>query len=105
MKPILRQLIGITALAALATTAAAAERSPSAQAFERLASLVGEWKAVQGSDEARVTYTLTGDGSTLMEEFRPGGRRDDGDDVLGRRRPAPRDPLLQREEPAADGDR
>ena len=39
--------------------------------FERLASLVGEWKGVQDGTEMRVTYTLVADGSTLMEEFRP----------------------------------
>jgi hypothetical protein len=40
-------------------------------AFQRLASLVGEWKGVQDGTEFRVGYTLMADGSVLMEEFRP----------------------------------
>jgi hypothetical protein len=47
------------------------ENSKSALAFERLASLVGEWKGVQGDTEIKLTYTLTANGSALMEEFRP----------------------------------
>jgi hypothetical protein len=52
-------------------------RRPSGQAkeatlvFERLASLVGEWRGIQDGTEFRVTYTLIADGSALMEEFRP----------------------------------
>ena len=42
-----------------------------ALAFEHLTSLVGEWKGVQAGTEFQVTYTLTADGSALMEEFRP----------------------------------
>jgi hypothetical protein len=55
----------------LATAAPAAERSGTAAAFERLKSLRGEWNGVQGGTEITVTYTLTADGSALMEEFRP----------------------------------
>jgi len=43
----------------------------SAAAFQQLAALVGEWKGVQGGTEIKVTYTLTANGSALMEEFRP----------------------------------
>ena len=45
----------------------------SALAFERLASVVGEWKGVQDGTEFHVTYTLTANGSVLMEDFRPRG--------------------------------
>jgi hypothetical protein len=63
------------ALLASATISAAraGEPSKSAAAFERLASLVGEWKGVQDGTEIHVTYTLMADGSALMEEFRPHG--------------------------------
>jgi len=50
----------------------AGEKSKSAVAFEQMASLVGEWKGVQGDTEIKLIYTLTADGSALMEEFRPG---------------------------------
>lgn len=49
----------------------AAEQQGAALAFSRLASLAGEWKGVQSGTELQVTYTLTADGSALMEEFRP----------------------------------
>ena len=50
----------------------AAEKSNSVLAFERLTSLVGEWKGTQDGTEMKLTYTLTADGSALMEEFRAG---------------------------------
>jgi len=51
----------------------AAEKPNSVLAFEHLASLVGEWKGTQGNTEITLIYTLTADGSALMEEFRPAG--------------------------------
>jgi hypothetical protein len=55
----------------------AAEKSNSVLAFERLASLVGEWKGVQegaqANTEIKLTYTLTANGSVLMEESQPAG--------------------------------
>lgn len=42
-----------------------------AAAFERLSSLVGQWEGVQDGTDVTLTYTLTADGSALMEEFRP----------------------------------
>jgi len=54
-------------------SARAVEPSKSAAAFDHLASLVGEWRGVQSETEFQVTYTLTADGSALMEEFRPKG--------------------------------
>ncbi len=64
----------ITALAvAGAPGVVAAQQSPSAMAFARLASLVGEWKGVQEGTEFQATYTLIAEGSVVMEEFRPKG--------------------------------
>ena len=64
--------IGMVAWAALgASPVRALAQSRSTRAFERLASLVGEWKGVQSGTEIRVTYTLTAGGSALLEEFRP----------------------------------
>lgn len=55
----------------------AAEKSNSTLAFERLTSLVGEWKGVQEGTETnaeiKLTYTLTANGSVLMEESKPAG--------------------------------
>ncbi len=51
-----------------------AEPSKSRAAFEQLASLVGEWRGVNGGTPITVTYTLTADGSALMEEFHPAGK-------------------------------
>jgi hypothetical protein len=47
-----------------------AEKPNSVLAFERLTTLVGEWKGVQDGNEMTLIYTLTADGSALMEEFR-----------------------------------
>jgi hypothetical protein len=33
--------------------------------------VVGEWKGVEGNTEINLVYTLTANGSALMEEFRP----------------------------------
>jgi len=67
-------LLGLFIISALIGPAysRAAERPNSVLAFERLTSLVGEWKGVQDGTEIRLTYTLTADGSALMEEFRAG---------------------------------
>src|SRR5262245_34404461 len=72
MNRILPSLIfGIVASAMIATEARAADRSRSTVAFERLTSLVGEWKGTQEGTPFQVTYTLTANNSALMEEFRP----------------------------------
>ena len=52
---------------------AAADTSKSALAFARLSSLVGKWTGEQAGTPFAVTYSLTADGSALMEEFRPQG--------------------------------
>lgn len=61
----------VAVIVLLGTTIAQAEKSKSAAAFEQLSSLVGEWKGVEDGIDITVTYTLTANGSTLMEEFRP----------------------------------
>ena len=48
------------------------EKPNSVLAFERLTSLVGEWKGIQDGTEITLTYNLTADGTALMEEFRAG---------------------------------
>lgn len=64
-------IVGMLAWATIGAAARAAEQSKSTLAFEHLASLVGEWKGVQDKTEIQVIYTLTANGSALMEEFRP----------------------------------
>ena len=71
-RTILSMVIGMAAWAAIGASAApAVEQSRSTLVFERLVSLVGKWKGVQAGTEIQVTYTLTANGSALMEEFRP----------------------------------
>jgi hypothetical protein len=68
-------LAAVIALALIgAAITPAVEKPGSVLAFEQLASLVGEWKGVQGDTEIKLTYTLTADGSALMEEFRPAAK-------------------------------
>jgi len=64
-------IVGMVAWATFSGAIRGAEQSKSTLAFERLASLAGEWKGVQDGTEIQVTYTLTANGSALMEEFRP----------------------------------
>lgn len=61
----------VTLAVVVARGPAEAEQSPSSLAFEHLTSLMGEWKGAQAGTEIQLTYTLTADGSVLMEEFRP----------------------------------
>jgi hypothetical protein len=44
-------------------------------AFEKLTSLVGEWKGTQegAQGDIKLTYILTANGSVLMEESQPAG--------------------------------
>ena len=42
-----------------------------AAAFKQLASLVGEWQAIQDGVPIKETYTLTANGSVLMSETKP----------------------------------
>ena len=63
--------IGMMALVAAAASLAA-DKTKSEEAFDRLTSLKGEWKAEQKGVKISLIYTLTANGSALMEEFRPG---------------------------------
>ena len=62
--------VGITALV-VALAVVAADKRKSEEAFDRLASLQGKWEGEQEGVKINVTYTLTANGSALMEEFRP----------------------------------
>jgi len=64
-------IVGMMAWATLGTLCVA-DQSNATAAFERFASLVGQWKGQQDGTEIQVTYTLIANGSALIEEFRPG---------------------------------
>jgi hypothetical protein len=49
----------------------AADKTKSEEAFDRLATLKGEWRGEQEGVKVTLIYTLTANGSALMEEFRP----------------------------------
>jgi hypothetical protein len=49
----------------------AADKTKSEQAFDRLTSLQGEWKGMADGVNTTLIYTLTANGSTLMEQCRP----------------------------------
>jgi hypothetical protein len=49
----------------------AADKTKSDQAFDRLTSLQGEWKGETGGVNTTLIYTLTANGSALMEQCRP----------------------------------
>src|SRR5438874_7461797 len=63
-------LIGMIALV-MAAAAVGADKTKSEEAFDRLALLKGEWKGEQEGVKISLIYTLTANGSALMEEFRP----------------------------------
>jgi hypothetical protein len=50
------------------------EKSKSDVAFEQLAALAGEWQGVHDGTNVDLRYTLTADGSALMEEFQPANK-------------------------------
>src|SRR5437870_6666375 len=62
--------IGTVALVATAASLAA-EKTKSEEAFDRLASLQGEWQGIADGVNTTLIYTLTANGSTLMEQCRP----------------------------------
>src|SRR5690349_7174084 len=61
----------VLALVLLASAAFAADKTKSEEAFERLTSLKGEWKGEMDGVETTLIYTLTANGSALMEQCRP----------------------------------
>src|SRR5437016_6073151 len=69
-RSLLVRAIGVMALVAAAASLAA-DKTKSEEAFDRLTSLKGEWKGEQKGVKISVIYTLTANGSALMEEFRP----------------------------------
>src|SRR5437763_4182654 len=66
-------LLGSVSMIALLLVAAppAADKTKSEEAFDRLATLKGEWSGEQEGVKVSVIYTLTANDSALMEEFRP----------------------------------
>ena len=63
-------IIGVGLFVA-ASTAFAVDKTKSEEAFDRLATLKGEWSGEQEGVKVSLIYTLTANGSALMEEFRP----------------------------------
>jgi alpha-amylase/alpha-mannosidase (GH57 family) len=59
------------ALVVIASAALAGDKTKSEQAFDRLSSLKGEWKGETGGVNTTLIYTLTANGSALMEQCRP----------------------------------
>jgi len=62
--------VGVMALL-VAAAALAAGKTKSEEAFDRLASLQGEWQGIADGVNTTLIYTLTANGSTLMEQCRP----------------------------------
>src|SRR5437762_12868781 len=62
--------VGVMALL-VAAAALAAGKTKSEEAFYRLASLQGEWQGIADGVNTTLIYTLTANGSTLMEQCRP----------------------------------
>jgi len=58
-------------LVLMASAALAADKTKSEEAFDRLKSLEGEWKGQTDSVNTTLIYTLTANGSALMEQCRP----------------------------------
>jgi hypothetical protein len=59
------------ALVVAASAAFAAEKTKSEEAFDRLSSLQGKWKGQIDGVKTTLIYTLTANGSALMEQCRP----------------------------------
>jgi alpha-amylase/alpha-mannosidase (GH57 family) len=59
------------ALVAMASAALAGDKTKSEQAFDRLSSLKGEWNGQIDGVNTTLIYTLTANGSALMEQCRP----------------------------------
>ena len=63
------------ALFVAASAAFAADKTRSAEAFDRLSSLKGEWKGEIKGIDTTLIYTVTANSSALMEQCRPGKGR------------------------------
>src|SRR5437867_11892657 len=66
-------LFGSVSMMALVLAAdhLAADKTTSEETFDRLATLKGEWRGEQQGVKINFIYTLTANGSALMEECRP----------------------------------
>ncbi|HJQ10532.1 MAG TPA: hypothetical protein VJ840_05810 [Gemmatimonadaceae bacterium] len=66
-------IAGFFAIAqSLSAQARSANNTKSEAALKQLASLVGNWEGVQDGVPIELTYTLTANGSAVMEEAKPG---------------------------------
>ena len=59
------------AVAVIVSAALGADKAISEEAFDRLASLQGEWRGQIDGVNTTLIYTLTANGSALMEQCRP----------------------------------
>src|SRR5438034_9281366 len=64
--------VGMMALVG-ASLLEAVDKTKSEQAFDRLTALKGEWQGEPDGVKTTLIYTLTADGSVLMEQCRPEG--------------------------------
>jgi hypothetical protein len=64
-------LLGIVGIGVATSTVIAENKTKSEEAFDRLAALQGKWSGEQEGVKVSLIYTLTANGSALMEEFRP----------------------------------
>jgi hypothetical protein len=75
MRRITRVLFLVPAVLVMPTAMSAqptpGETSQSAAVFKQLASLAGEWQAIQDGVPVKETYTLTANGTVLMSETKP----------------------------------
>src|SRR5438045_9273064 len=69
-RTLLFESVGMLILVATAASLAA-DKTKSEEVFDRLASLQGKWKGEQKGVKISLIYSLTANGSALMEEFRP----------------------------------
>ncbi len=69
-RTVLFESVGV-ALVVMASAALAGDKTKSEQAFDRLTSLKGEWKGEMDGVNTTLIYTVTANGSALMEECRP----------------------------------
>src|SRR5437016_8861420 len=67
---IVLRLVSITAVI-LAALASASDKTKSEEAFDQLAALQGKWQGIADGVNTSLIYTLTANGSTLMEQCRP----------------------------------
>lgn len=73
MRTTARFLICLLAFGANGAAASEAQQqSRSVATFKQLTAVVGDWEGIQDGVPVKVTYTLTGNGSALMEQVQPG---------------------------------